>query len=158
MKFLKSIFSMILLPVLLVYIISHFVFSPYAINGQSMLPTYQGGERVIVNKLAYTLFEPDYEEIVIFHEEKEQKHLVKRIVGLPGDTIEIKDGYLVRNGVIYEEPYVLEETSSNFEAVTVPEGHVYVLGDNRNNSTDSRVLGTIPEEDIIGKVSWIISK
>lgn len=77
---------------------------------------------------------------------------IKRVIGEEGDTIELKDGKLYRNGTQLEEDYILEEMEGSFEAVIVPEDHVFVLGDNRNHSGDSRMIGAVPNENIIGKV------
>ena len=77
---------------------------------------------------------------------------VKRVVGKPGDMLEFRDGQVIRNGTPIEEPYVLEPMQSSPEPVVVPEGSVFVMGDNRNNSTDSRMIGSIPRENVIGKV------
>jgi signal peptidase I len=77
---------------------------------------------------------------------------IKRVIGVEGDRIELKNGKLYRNGIVLEEEYILEEMAGSFEAITVPENHVFVLGDNRNHSGDSRIVGSIPYENVIGKV------
>jgi signal peptidase I len=84
--------------------------------------------------------------------------LIKRVIGLPGDTIEIREGSLFRNGELLEEPYLLEQNMYGQASYQVPEDHVFVLGDNRNNSMDSRVIGFIPIDNIKGTMVLDVSK
>lgn len=77
---------------------------------------------------------------------------IKRVIGIEGNTIELKEGKLYRNGNLLKEDYIFEAMSGSFERVTVPENHIFVLGDNRNHSGDSRMIGSVPNENVIGKV------
>ncbi|MFC0211100.1 signal peptidase I [Paenibacillus chartarius] len=120
----------------------------------SMLPTIQIGDRLLVEKMVqWTDFE--HGDIVVFWPpiEGNAERYVKRLIGLPGDTIEVKDGALYRNGDKVDEPYVTERMAYNFGPVTVPEDHYLFLGDNRNNSLDSHLWKTpfVHKKDIIGK-------
>jgi signal peptidase I len=116
----------------------------------------QGDELLIVNKLIYRVDQPDYGDIVVFHTD-EQRDFIKRVIGLPGDQIAIKDGKVFRNGKPLEEPYIYEPMNFNMEEeVTVPEGHIYVLGDNRNNSKDSRRIGPVNIDAVVGRADLII--
>ncbi|WP_343798246.1 signal peptidase I [Bacillus carboniphilus] len=98
------------------------------------------------------IFESPLIAMVMDADHVEEVNWVKRVVGMPGDEIEVKDGQLYRNGQPVEESYIKEKMNSDFEAVTVPEDTIFVLGDNRNHSSDSRVIGPVPIENVLGKV------
>lgn len=123
----------------------------------SMLPTIQLQDRVIVDKLLFKLSEIKRGDIIVFHPLREVDSSgdpwIKRIIGLPGETVEIKDGKVVINGTELSEPYELEKPDYSFKRITVPENSYFVLGDNRNNSLDSHYWGVLPAENIIGKTS-----
>ena len=136
-------------------------FKPIIIQQESMQPTFYSNDYVIISKQAYTLFgEVEHGDVIVFSTdlldtEGNTKHLIKRIIGLPGDTIEIKMGYVYRNGEKIDEPYVNEQgLSGEMGPVIVEEGKMFVLGDNRRVSQDSRSseLGQIDQEAIVGKV------
>lgn len=135
-----------------------FVVEAFYIPTKSMVPTLEVGDRLFVNKFIYRFHEPERGDIVVFKSvdgttEGGQDDLIKRIVGLPGDRISVQDGILFINGVRQEEPYVNRQPpdSSSFGPVTVPEGGVFVMGDNRAGSIDSRFFGPVPYENIEGK-------
>jgi signal peptidase I len=152
----------------LAFIIRYFLFAPIVVDGRSMNPTLQDQDRMIVNKISYKITEPKRFDIIVFHA-PENKDYIKRIIGLPGDTIEYKDDILYVNGVAYEEPYLEEFKQENLDGpltesftleekigqAVVPEGELFVMGDNRRNSKDSRHIGTIPMEEVLGKTSMI---
>jgi len=122
-------------------------------TGHSMEPTIKHGQFVIVDRLA----KPKKGDLIAFksRQKKGPKHFLKRIVALEGDVVRINLGRLNLNGFFVEEPYLKEPMRKRrMEAVTVPKGHVFALGDNRNNSLDSRALGTIPLKDVIGVVKY----
>ena len=137
-----------------------FVFTA-RVDGPSMLPTFEHGDLILVNRIAYTLNEtslPEYEDIVIFTNKSRGYELIKRVIGLPGDHIEIKDGEVYRNGTLLSEVYLDESihpngTEGNIDEI-VKEGHIFVMGDNRANSADSRYeeIGQINMSDVKGKV------
>ncbi len=149
-------------------IIRVFFFTPIVVDGESMLPTLDNLDHMIVNKIGYTIGEPDRFDIIVFHAE-EQKDFIKRVIGLPGDEIEYKDDVLFINGKAYEEPYLVENKAEvpgsllteNFtledkiDRKTVPAGTVFVLGDNRRESKDSRVIGVVPIDEIIGSTKVV---
>jgi len=137
---------------------SSFVLEPLVITGHSMSPTIMQRDRILVNRLAYRSREPSRGDIIAF--KIGWKRLVKRVVGLPGDVIEVKKGLLYRNDeAVSHEPYtVLYPHHSNrqpYWSRTVEDKHVFVIGDNRIMSVDSRDFGTIPYQDIIGKAFFI---
>ncbi len=136
-------------------IIRLYLFAPYEVHGTSMSPTLNGDELLVVNKWIYHLKEPEYGDIIVFHTD-ETKDFIKRIIGLPGDRIKIEDGKLYRNGQVLNETYINGRMEGTFDEVLVPAGHLFVLGDNRNNSKDSRVIGTISMRDVVGRADMVI--
>lgn len=136
-------------------------FKPIIIQQQSMEPNFYSGDYVITSRQAYNIFgDPQRGDIIVFKsdlytDEGEAKNLIKRIIGLPGDTVEIIDGEVYLNGEMLNEEYIKEPgLSGEMEAVTVPEGELFVMGDNRRVSQDSRsgAVGTISQDTIVGKV------
>ena len=131
-----------------------FVMEAFWIPSGSMIPTLQINDRVLVNKFIYRFTEPERGDIVVFESvDNRDEDLIKRVVGLPGDEIAVRGGKLFVNGEPQKEPYTnqkLPDTTS-FAQTTVPEGHVFVMGDNRGNSQDSRVFGPLPRENIEGE-------
>ena len=151
----------------------------YRVEGPSMLPYMENLDRVLVNKLGYTeidaeraigwipsvdveegtvwrpMGEPSVGDVVVFRwPVDERQFFVKRIIGLPGDTIRIERGVVYRNGTPLEEPYIEHESYETIVGRIIQEGEYYVLGDNRAQSDDSRRWGAVPEENIIGEV-WL---
>lgn len=97
---------------------------------------------------------PEHGEIIIFHSpENRERDFVKRVIGVPGDTLEIRNGRVIRNGEEIDEPYVARQSSRSYDEISIPAGHYYVMGDNRRGSNDSREWGLLPETDIIGR-AW----
>lgn len=123
----------------------------------SMEPNLHNGQRLLVSKLTYKFGEPQRGDIIVFkppHIDNPDKDYIKRIIGLPGETVEITNGVVYINGAPLEEPYIKDPAKSSFAKRTIPEGEYFVLGDNRNNSNDSRSGWTVPLEDIVGK-AWL---
>lgn len=150
-------------------LIRYILFTPIVVDGDSMMPTLKDGDRMIVNKIGYTIGEPDRFDIVVFHA-PEGKDYIKRVIGLPGDTIEYKDDQLYINGKAYDEPYLDEYKSQLTEGTltqdftlqeidptleVIPEGYVFVMGDNRRYSKDSRHIGIVSQDELIGNTSII---
>ena len=136
-------------------------FKPIVVKQESMQPTFYSNDYVIVSRQAYNLFgDVERGDVIVFKsdlvdENGEQKHLIKRVTAVGGDTIEIRDGYVYLNGEMLDEPYVAEEgISGEMGSVTVEEGKMFVMGDNRRVSQDSRSpeLGQVEESSIVGKV------
>lgn len=121
------------------------------VDGFSMIPTLQNGEYILVNKLAYKTGQPNRGDIIVFRlPGDETQDLIKRVIGLPGDTVHISDGTVTINGAKLQEPYIAQNPLY-FGEWTVPEGFLFVLGDNRNDSRDSHQWGLLPLENVIGK-------
>lgn len=158
----------LIIAVLLAASIRYFLFAPIVVDGLSMMPTLHDQDRMIVNKLSYQIGEPERFDIVVFHA-PENKDYIKRVIGLPGDTIEYKNDTLYVNGKAYEEPYLEEYKQQVIDGPltdpftleekigrdTVPEGHIFVMGDNRRFSKDSRHIGTVPIDEVLGKTNLI---
>ena len=127
------------------------------IPSASMEPTLEVGDRLLVEKLSYRFHPPQRNDLVVFKAPPELKaqnlhdDLIKRVVGLPGDVVQIHDGQTLINGKVIAEPYVKEEATYNYGPVTVPQHQYFVLGDNRNHSYDSHLWGVVPERDIVGR-------
>lgn len=160
--------------IFIVLIVRTFFFANYMVHGESMMPTIENGERLIINKIGYEFSQPERFDLIVFHANEENDY-IKRVIGLPGDHIEFKDDTLYINGEAYEEDYLepfrKQHTSGAFtndftlEDVTgyseIPEGKVFVLGDNRQNSMDSRQIGLITMDEIVGKANvryWPINE
>ncbi len=162
---LREIIETVLLA-LVVYLALQFSVQPYRVEGSSMLPTLSEGEYLLVNKMVYwqvpvlgggddyLVHPPARGEVVIFRfPDDPTRSFVKRIVGVPGDTVEIARGVVLIDGQILIEPYLVRPDSSSMEPVVVPEGSYFVLGDNRGASDDSRSWGVVPAENVIGR-AW----
>ncbi len=130
------------------------LFQAFYIPSPSMQPTLHVNDRVLVNKLSYDFHDVRRGDVVVFESPQvvAEKDLIKRVIGLPGDTVETRDGEIVVNDEVLKEPYLPRDVGTGpMEKVTVPPGHYWVMGDNRGNSSDSRVFGPIPESSIIGR-------
>lgn len=140
--------------VLLALGIRTFVAEARWIPSESMLPTLKIGDRLIIDKVSYHFNGIKRGDIVVFEAPpatKLDEVLIKRVIGLPGDTVAIKNGFVYINGQPLDEPYELEKPRGDYKTLTVPENSLFVMGDNRNNSFDSRFWGVVPEELVIGK-------
>jgi signal peptidase I len=121
------------------------------VDGFSMIPTLQDGEFVLVSKVNYKFGDVERGDIVVFHFPMDpEQELIKRVMGLPGDTIVVQNGQVSVNGQILNEPYIAAAPAYSGEW-TVPEGQLFVLGDNRNDSSDSHSWGYLPLEKVVGK-------
>lgn len=142
---------------LLAVLIRTFLAEPTSVSGRSMIQTLQPGDKVMINKIAYKLGEPERGDIVVF-ETKEGKDLIKRIIGLPGDKIQAKDGKVLLNGKPLTESYLEKGVvTEDFPETEVPSGKYFVMGDNRPESADSRnsLIGLVDENELIGKASFV---
>ena len=143
----------IVLALIIAMVIHIFLIQPTRVSGESMDDTLHNGQYLIVTKWHHIMNEmPDYGQIVIIDSR------VNRVIGRPGDVLEFKDGHVWRNGEQLQEPYT-KDPKMNFTRSTpviVPDGHVFVMGDNRNHSSDSRFIGPVPVDHILGFVSYAI--
>lgn len=151
----------LLIALVLAILIRTFAFGPYKIPTGSMIPTFMVGDKIFVDKISYRFNEPERGDIIVFKYPLDQKKdYVKRLVGLPGDNIEIRNGIILINGkAVTEEPfskhyyYNVEDWEFGRSGITieVPKDHYFVLGDNSAHSSDSRHWGFVPAKDVIGK-------
>jgi signal peptidase I len=142
-----------------------YVVEAYRIPTESMVPTLEVGDRVLANKFVYRFTEPERRDIVVFDsiDEDDDQTLIKRVVGVAGDEIQLQSGVLYVNGEEQEEPYLNDADQSQgfYGPTVVPEDHIFVMGDNRGNSADSRVFGPLPLENLKGEAFmrfWPVSK
>jgi len=174
-KMVKEYAEALIIALVLALFIRTFVVQAFKIPSESMLQTLQVGDHLLVNKFIYgikipfidrTLIpvsSPHFQDIIVFeYPEDPSKDFIKRVIGLPGDTIELRAGVLWRNGEKVDEPYLAHLPPkgfamhlSEFGPVTVPAGKYFCMGDNRNNSHDSRYWGFVDTRAIVGK-AWII--
>lgn len=148
----------ILIAVILAFFIRYFIVELYMVEGPSMRPTLQNGERLVVNKFIYRFEKPQRGEVIVFKYPRDpSRDFIKRVIAVAGDTIEIKDGRVFVNGQLQNEGYILERTRGSYPLSTVPEGHIFVMGDNRNNSEDSRFkdVGFVSLELVKGKAMMV---
>ena len=161
MKFWKEILEyakMIVIVFVVVMFVNNFILINAKIPSESMENTIMTGDRVLGLRFSYWFSEPKQGDIVIFkYPDDEAQNYIKRIIGLPGDTVEIVEGLVYVNGQLLNEPYLWETPRGSFGPYEVPEGHYFMLGDNRNNSRDSRYWNNkyVSEEQILGKAYWI---
>jgi len=125
------------------------------VDGSSMEPSLHSGEFVIVNRLAYKLGDPESGDVVVFHYPPDpDQEYIKRVIGLPGDRVRVTDGMVYVNDQALDEPYIAASPRYQGEW-EVPQDHLFVLGDNRNNSSDSHNWGAVPMENVIGEAIFI---
>jgi signal peptidase I len=143
---------------LVAFLVRGFVLAHFVVDGSSMAPTLQSGDRVFVNKLSYRLHDPNRGDVVVLHQTSgaSERDLIKRVIALPGEEIEMRACTVLIDGRVLEEPYLDPATSSgscggDFDPVLVPDDHVFVMGDNRGGSQDSRLLGPIAHDDLVGR-------
>jgi signal peptidase I len=188
-SFLAELPVLVLVAFALALLLKTFLVQAFYIPSESMVPALEVGDRVLVNKVVYSLREPERGEVVVFRDNGElsgvdtrslgervldfltsglgappsERDFIKRIIGLPGETVEVRDGVVYINGLALDERlvseggYLLEEDLSDFGPMTVPAGEYFMMGDNRRNSADSRsALGTVPRDDLIGRAFVVI--
>ncbi len=142
--------------VAIAFLVVNALIGRFRIEQVSMQPNLHEGEYVIVDKVSYAFRQPERGEIVVLRNPNPgQPDLIKRVIGLPGETIAVRGGQALINGQPLTEPYIKQPMASDFPAEQLPAGRYFVMGDNRNNSEDSRVFGARPANDIVGR-AWII--
>jgi len=153
-RFFLDILETIVLSLLL-FLAINAISARIRVDGYSMEPTLLNGEFVIVNKLAYTFGDPRIGDVIVFHYPRDPKQeYIKRVIGLAGDTVKISNGQVMVNGNPIDEPYISAPPRYESEWV-VPADSLFVLGDNRNNSSDSHNWGPVPMENVIGRALFV---
>ena len=152
LKLLKELLPYIII-IIVVIIIRTFIFTPVVVNGPSMMNTLHNGDVMILDKIGMKLGGIKRFDIVVIQTGKTK--IIKRVIGLSGETISYKNNKLYINGKEVSDNHS-NEITYDFEEVKIPDGEYYVLGDNRTDSVDSRILGTIPKNEILGHATFII--
>lgn len=152
---LREIVETVLL-IVIVYTLFNLASVRFFIEGPSMQPNFYEGQYLVVSRVNYLFGQPERGDVAVFDPPGDagpEPLLIKRLIGLPGDTIELRSGVLFINGVSYEEPYIKEPCTARCDgAWTLGENEYFFMGDNRNNSRDSRVFGVVTRDRIIGEV------
>ncbi|HET6456045.1 MAG TPA: signal peptidase I [Armatimonadota bacterium] len=157
---LETVDSALIAVVLVFLVIRPFLVQTFFIPSGSMLPTLELGDRLLVSKIDYRFGHPKRGDIIVFKAPPEASpkpaDFIKRLVGLPGDVLEVKDGALYRNGKRLNEPYLNDEEIDTYimDPIKVPKGTYYVMGDNRNYSHDSHAWGALDQNRVIGKAMF----
>lgn len=150
----REIVETILPALLIVLVVNLFLAQATRVEGQSMEPNLHNNQRLIIEKVSYHFHPPRRGDIVVIKlPNRNSDPLIKRVVGLPGETIEIRDGYVYINGEMLQEPYLHQLTYGNFGPHVIAPGHIFVLGDNRSASNDSRSFGEVKISYIVGR-AW----
>ena len=150
LRFLVDILETLVLSIVL-FISINMISARIRVDGASMEPTLVSGEYVIINRLSYRLGSPQRGDIIVFHFPRDPKEeYIKRVIGLPGDEVEVKNGTVYVNGQLFDESY-LNVKMDYFGTWRIPADQLFVLGDNRNNSSDSHDWGTVPMDYVVGK-------
>ncbi|EPY09040.1 signal peptidase I [Paenibacillus alvei TS-15] len=156
-KTLKQWIPSVIVAVCLSLFIKAYVAEAMSVPTGSMIPTIEKKDHLIVEKMMW-LTDLKHGDIVVFYPPVAEDRYVKRLIGLPGDRIEVKNGQLYRNDVPVEEPYIQEKMNYSYGPITVPQDHYFFLGDNRNNSNDSHLWDKpfVSTDEIIGKVLAVV--
>jgi signal peptidase I len=155
---LKDLFTLALLIVVVVIPVRIFVISPFIVDGESMHPTFENLDYLIVDELVYDFHAPARGDVIVFRYPNDPSlFYIKRIIGLPGETVSINQGIVTittvdGKNITLSEPYIVNEDATYTKNVTLNADDYFVMGDNRPNSSDSRVWGSLPRNDIIGRV------
>ncbi len=145
---------------LVAFVVRTFVLAHFVVEGESMYSTLDTNDRVFVNKLSYRLHDPNRGDVVVLHQVTgaSERDLIKRVIGLPGESVEVRNCTVLIDGRVLNEPYLDPEVVTPTDCGgdflldgVVPENHVFVMGDNRGGSQDSRVIGPIDEDDLVGR-------
>ena len=169
MNFLKSLFLSIVdivkiavVALVLAITVRYFLIQPFFVEGASMEPNFESGEYLLIDEISYRFKSTGRGEVIVFHYPLDaSKYYIKRIVGLPGETVEVKNGKVIiynsanPDGIILDENYLPENLATNGQTKKkLGADEYFVLGDNRQVSSDSRIWGSLPKSDIVGRV-WI---
>lgn len=155
-------FKLIAIALLIAAFVRLFIAEPRYIPSPSMVPTLSVGDRLLVDKISYRLHDLDPGDIVVFKPPPQlqdygysvSQAFIKRVIGLPGQTVQVDKGVVLVDGKPLDEPYALEPPQYEMPAVQVPSGSLFVMGDNRNDSNDSHVWGFLPIDNVIGKAAF----
>lgn len=152
----RELVETLIFALILAFLIRTFVFESYQVQGTSMLNTLHNGDRVLVNKLAFDYGKPQTGEIIVFRSpQNPSQDWIKRVIGVPGDTVSVKNNVIYINGKRFPEPFLSYRQSENVAPTVVPKGYLWVEGDNRPVSDDSRSFGLLPMKNVKGRALLI---
>lgn len=160
-EFVIELAKVVLISLAIILPIRYYVVQPFYVNGQSMEPTFQNNEYLLIDELSYRFNAPERGDVVVFRYPRDtSKFFIKRLVGLPGETVTVSDGRVrITNaanpqGFILDEPYLEHQTTLGDSTFEVPQNQYFLLGDNRGQSLDSRVFGPVDQRYVVGRV-WV---
>ncbi len=150
--------QIVIIALVLALVIRTFIAEPRYIPSESMLPTLEEGDRLVVEKVSYYFHSPQRGDLIVFEPPiqlrlqgyKKEQAFIKRVIGIGGETVAVVDGKVYINDQPLSEGYTLESPHYNLKPLTIPDGQLFVMGDNRNNSNDSHVWGFLPQKNVIG--------
>lgn len=154
LRALREIGETVIPAVIIALFINLFLAQATQVLGQSMEPTLHSSQRVVIEKITYRFHGPRRGDVVVIDSSNQSEMLIKRVVGLPGETVEVRGGRVYIHGEPLEEEWTVRQGGGNYGPKTIPPLHVFVLGDNRGASNDSRNFGPVPIEDIVGH-AWV---
>lgn len=150
-----EVVKVVLISLAIILPVRLFLVQPFYVEGASMEPNFYQNEYLIIDEISYRFNEPQRGEVIIFKSPQgDRSYFIKRVIGLPGEKIEVKDGHVFINGSKLEEKYISNFSTEDHQEITVNQAEYFVMGDNRINSMDSRQFGPIKDSSIIGRV-WI---
>jgi signal peptidase I len=153
LRFAKEVAETILPALLIAFLVTHFLGERTIVYGQSMEPNLYPNQQLIIDKLSYRFHTPNRGDIIVINVRNSDIPYIKRVVGLPGEVLEVNNNRVYIDNKVLSESYISELTQGDFGPVTIPDGHIFVMGDNRGSSRDSRAIGTIPIDDVIAR-AW----
>ena len=152
---LRELLETILPAILIAVLLNLFVVQPTKVRGESMEPTLHTDEYLLVEKITYHLHQPQRGDVVVFrYPRDEAENFIKRVIAVPGETVEIQSGHVYINGQAITEPYLLQLPRENMPPTKIADGKLFVLGDNRLNSNDSRIFGVVSMDEVVGR-AWL---
>ena len=152
-RLVKEAVETILPALIIAFLVTHFLGERTVVLGQSMEPNLYQNQQLIIDKLSYRFHNPHRGDIVVVDVINSDIPYIKRVIGLPGEVLEVKNNRVYIDGMVLSETYISEVMQGDFGPVMIPDDHVFVMGDNRRFSRDSRSIGTIPIDDILAR-AW----
>ncbi len=152
-RFLKEVIETILPGLVIAFLVTHFLGERTVVLGQSMEPNLYQNQQLIIDKLSYRFHGPQRGDIVVVEVRNSDIPYIKRVIGLAGEILEVQNNRVYIDGEVLSETYISEVMQGDFGPITIPDDHVFVMGDNRRSSRDSRTLGTIPIDDVLAR-AW----
>ncbi len=160
-SFVTDLVKVVIVAIIAMLLFRYFVAEPFIVSGTSMVPTYQNHQYLVINKMTYRFHKPERGDVIVFrYPQNTKEFFIKRVIGLPGEKVKVDSGHVVvynndhPEGKVLDEPYLPSQdiTFGDSKITTLGSDEYYVLGDNRLQSSDSRLWGVLPSDDIVGKV------